>query len=158
VRYLEPDSILELGTGSGLSTAYMMLATPGVRCITLEGCSETARLASQQFQTEGINAEVIVGPFDKTLPGSLAQLHPIEFAFIDGNHRHRHTVGYFRLLIQHCHERSCLAFHDIHWSREMSRAWKTIIADERVTMSIDLFDVGLVFFPEQSKEHFVLRW
>jgi hypothetical protein len=123
------------------------------RCLSLEGCPATARIA---VETIGSGAEVRVGPFDETLPAALAELGRVDFAFVDGNHREEPTLDYFNQIVGHVGETSCLVFHDIHWSRGMEAAWRRIVSDERVTVSIDLFDVGLVFFRDQAKEHFVL--
>jgi len=47
---------------------------------------------------------------------------------------------------------------DIHWSREMNAAWKKIIANKQVTVSIDTFQWGLIFFrKEQKKQDFRIR-
>lgn len=142
----------------GLSTLHMMLGCPEARCITLEGCPETAKVALEQFRLIGLTPEVKAGPFHETLPAVLNQMTTIDFAFIDGNHRERPTLDYFTMIAERCHSRSCLVLHDIHWSAEMASAWKTIAADQRATVTIDLFDLGLVFFREQAKEGFVLRW
>jgi hypothetical protein len=41
----------------------------------------------------------------------------------------------------------------------MEEAWETIKAHERVTVTIDLYNMGLVFLRrEQVPEHFVLRY
>lgn len=157
-QHFKPQSILELGTGSGLSTMYMALGSPQARCITLEGCPETARVASELFSRERIKAEVMVGPFEETLPGALQKLERVDFAFIDGHHRERPTLDNFSAIVAQGHKDSVVVIHDIHWSHEMDWAWKTITDDSRVTVTIDLFDVGLVFFRNQAKEHFVLRW
>jgi hypothetical protein len=36
-----------------------------------------------------------------------------------------------------------LVFDDISWSGGMKRAWKTIILDERVKISVDLRQIGI---------------
>ena len=49
-------------------------------------------------------------------------------------------------------------FDDIHWSQEMENAWLTIKNHPKVTVTIDTFQWGIVFFrAEQEKEHFVIR-
>ena len=35
---------------------------------------------------------------------------------------------------------------DIHWSKEMNQAWKTIKARPEISISIDLFEAGVLFF------------
>jgi hypothetical protein len=51
-------------------------------------------------------------------------------------------------------------FDDIHWSEGMLRAWETIKKDSAVTLSIDLFFIGIVLFKKDIKEkqHFVLEY
>lgn len=57
------------------------------------------------------------------------------------------------------HEKSVFVIDDIYWSPEMKEAWDIIKADERVTVTIDLFYVGLVFFRKgQAKEDFVIKY
>lgn len=157
--HFKPKTILELGTATGLSTMYLARGAPESTCITLEGCPETAQLARSNLHQAGIgNVEVVVGDFAETLPRTLMILENIGFCFIDGNHRERPTLDYFAQIIGHCSEGSVLAFHDIHMSEGMNRAWKTICDHQAATITIDLFDVGLVFFRKQAKQHFTLRW
>jgi hypothetical protein len=41
----------------------------------------------------------------------------------------------------------------------MEEAWEQVKAHPRVTVTIDLYNMGLVFLrSEQAKEHFVLRY
>ena len=45
-----------------------------------------------------------------------------------------------------------------HHSRECERRWKEIVKDPAVTLSVDLYDVGLLFTSKKlSKQHFLLR-
>ena len=37
-----------------------------------------------------------------------------------------------------------LIFDDIHWSPKMTKAWKEIIVDPKVLLSVDLFKLGIV--------------
>jgi hypothetical protein len=51
-------------------------------------------------------------------------------------------------------------FYDIHWSQEMEEAWSEIQEQPSVTLTIDLFFIGLVFFSPDFKEkqHFTIRF
>ena len=61
--------------------------------------------------------------------------------------------------MNHIHEGTVFIFDDIHWSKEMEEAWNEIKQDSRVTISIDLFKIGIVFFRKgQVKQDFVLRF
>jgi predicted O-methyltransferase YrrM len=100
------------------------------------------------------------GDFAETLEPLLQTLPQVDLAFIDGNHRKEPTLQYFQSLLAKTNEQSILIFDDIHWSEEMEAAWEQIKLHPRVTLSIDLFFIGLVFFKKDFKEtqHYSIRF
>ena len=161
VNHFQPRTIVELGTSLGLTTAYLALANSRARVLTFEGCPATAAVARQTFAAVGAkNVEVVEGNLDDTLAPALAALPaPVDFAFFDGNHRYEPTLRYFEQLNRHRTARSLFVLDDIHWSAEMEQAWAAIRRHPDVTLTIDLFYVGLVFFrPNQPRQHFALRF
>lgn len=161
VKRYQPQTILELGTSLGVTTSYLAAAKPDAAVITLEGAPEIANRAKQHFKASELdNIDLIEGNFDNTLPSVLSRLSTVDFVFIDGNHRKEPTLRYFQQLLSHAGNDTVLVFDDIHWSREMEQAWKTIKSHERVRVSIDLFAIGIVFFRQEFKEkqHFVIRF
>lgn len=90
----------------------------------------------------------------------VSEMPRIDLAFIDGNHRKEPTLRYFETILPKTHDGSCIVFDDIHWSSEMEEAWEKIRNDERVTLSIDLFFIGIVFFRKEfrEKQHFSIRF
>jgi len=161
VNYFKPATILELGTSLGITTSYLACGKEDAQVITLEGANAVATIARQHFQSLRLkNIQVVTGNFDDTLPGTLAQLSSIDFAFIDGNHRLQPTLDYFNQLLPKVHEYSVLIFDDIHWSQEMEEAWNTIKAHEQVRLTIDLFFIGIVFFRKENKvkQDFTIRF
>ncbi len=88
----------------------------------------------------------------------LEQTSEVEMVYIDGNHTKNATLSYFNQLLPKVTSQSILIFDDIYWSSEMEDAWEQIKNHPKVTVTIDLFELGIVFFnPELSKENFVLR-
>jgi predicted O-methyltransferase YrrM len=109
-----------------------------------------AQIAGQNYQLLGLkNIILLEGNFDTQLPRWLQQHKSIDFAFIDGNHAFKPTMAYFEAILEAVHENSILVFDDIHWSAEMEEAWAQISAHPRVTLSIDLFFIGVVFFRQE---------
>lgn len=159
VDVLQPSTILEMGTSIGFSGLYLHKARQKAPMITLEGNPFVAHIAHQHF--EQLNAEAIqikVGDFKDTLSESLESLQTVGLAFIDGNHTYEATKDYFEKIFPFVNENSCLIFHDIHWSKGMRKAWDEISKDNRVVFSIDLFEMGLVFFNKGvPKQHFLLK-
>lgn len=159
--HFQAKKILELGTSLGISTLYLAKADHTSKVISLEGSKSIAAVAEQNFRkTACSNIDLITGEFSTTLKSALQKLKIADLIFIDGNHRRTPTIEYFETCLHHCGENSIIVFDDIHWSREMEEAWKTISSHERVTLSLDLFFKGIVFFRSDFhiKQHFVLRW
>lgn len=165
VRFFKPGSILELGTSLGTSSAYMALALQelgaGGKLYSMEGAAPVAALARETFRQLqlGKHIELMEGNFDELLPSWLDQQKTVDLVFIDGNHRYEPTLRYFERCLTKAHNNSVFVFDDIYWSAEMQDAWKKIISHPEVTVSIDLFHLGLVFFrKEQATEHFRLHF
>lgn len=159
VADLNPHNIIELGTCLGITTLYLQKASPAANVYTLEGCPETAGVAGETFKKAGINdVKLLTGNFDNTLPDVINNLSQLDFVFVDGNHQKEATLKYFEWCLPKVHENTLLIFDDIYWSHGMKEAWTEIKANPKVTVTIDLFWIGLVFFkPGQAKEDFLVK-
>ena len=157
-NYFKPENVFEIGTSLGLATSALAFGNKKSSITTLEGCPETANVAKQQFEKFGLkNIDINVGEFSKFL-----HQHPTpniqNLIYFDGNHQKEATLNYFNLLIPTITNDSVWIFDDIHWSTEMEQAWKIIKQHPEVTVTIDTFQWGFVFFrKEQEKEHFTIR-
>lgn len=156
----QPKNIIELGTCLGITTLYLSKASPSSSIITIEGCPETARVAQENFEKLGAdNIDIKVGDFDTLFPQLVAEASAIDFLFIDGNHRKSATLDYFYQSLPKVHDESLLIFDDIYWSEGMKEAWEEIKSHPSVTVTVDLFYIGLVFFKkDQAKENFKIRF
>lgn len=158
VRRFKPDSILELGTSFGISTAYMAKANPSAKIISIEGSSEIAKVARINFKKMNIeNVQLITANFDDVLSTGIEKIQHLDFVFFDGNHKKEATLNYFKQCLIKAHENSIFIFDDIYWSTGMKEAWSEIKQHPKVTITIDCFEMGMVFFKkEHAKEHFTV--
>lgn len=160
INYFQAKTALELGTSLGITTSYLCAANTDCKVTTIEGCAEAATIAQQNWQRMGHkNATQCIGNFDDELPEVLKEIERLDFVFFDGNHQKEPTLNYFNQCMEKRHEKSVFVIDDIYWSPEMKETWELIKADERVTVTIDLFFVGLVFFRKgQAKQDFVIKY
>lgn len=161
VNYYQPKTILELGTSLGITTAYLAAANNNAFVTTMEGSKEISSKATKNFELlELKNIQQIQGNFDITLPALLPKLSNIDFAFLDGNHRYLPTINYFNSILPKISNQTIVILDDIHWSKEMEQAWNEIKNHESVTLSIDLFFIGILFFKSEFKvkQHFTIRF
>jgi predicted O-methyltransferase YrrM len=161
VQYYKPANTVELGTSFGITSSYLSNGNINSMLYTCEGASQIADIARETFTALQIkNVEIVRGDFNNTLPTVFTKIKSVDFAFIDGNHRKEPTLQYFQQLLNHSTAATIFVFDDIHWSTEMEAAWSLIQQDPAVTLTIDLFFIGLVFInPDfKVKQHFTIRF
>ena len=96
--------------------------------------------------------------FNSFLTNSQLPTSNFQLIYFDGNHSKAATLNYFEFLLPTITNETVWIFDDIHWSQEMEEAWEIIKNNPKVTVTIDTFQWGIVFFrTEQEKEHFVIR-
>ena len=161
IAYYKPLQVLEMGTSLGITTCYLAAANSSAHVVTMEGAPNVVMVAKNTFdQLQFNNIEIQEGDFDELLPQYLNNTKQIGVAYVDGNHRYEPTIHYFKLLLEKANEDSILIFDDIHWSEEMEKAWAEIKSHAAVTLTVDLFFIGLVFIrkAQKEKEHFIIRY
>lgn len=161
VQYYKPKQIVELGTSFGISSSYMACGNKESELHTFEGAPSIAFIAKENFSSLGLkNIKIHEGDFNKTVSPVLEILNKIDLAFVDGNHRKEPTLQYFHKLLTHASPSTILIFDDIHWSEEMEDAWQQIQQHPEVTLTIDLFFIGLAFInPDfKVKQQFQIRF
>lgn len=157
-RYFDFNSALELGTSLGLASQAIALGKPSIELHTIEGCPETSKFAKRELEFRHLNqVNFHIGDFDQIIQEKFCSTS-FDLIYFDGNHTKDATLRYFELLLSSAHNDSVWIFDDIHWSKEMEEAWEIIQKNNRVTVTIDTYQWGFVFFrKEQEKEHFILR-
>ena len=159
-----PLQILELGTSLGITTAY--LASPDSRnnVRTYEGSGEVLKVAQGIWRALKLeNISWVEGNIDDTLlPSDLSLLYNaparVDIAYVDANHTYEATKRYADFLLERLNQKGVLAIDDIHYSEEMERAWQELKLDPRVTTTMDLYHLGLIFVdPHYLKRHYKIR-
>lgn len=159
-RYFDARTVLELGTSLGITTLYLARGAENGTVHTIEGCPQTYRIAQHHFeQLKQANIDPVLGSFQRRLPELLQRIGKVDLVFLDGHHARQPTLDHFDRCLARSHDDTVFVLDDIHWSRDMEEAWNTVKAHPRVTITIDLYNMGLVFLRAgQAREHFTLRY
>lgn len=153
-----PLKILELGTSLGITTAYLAAADSRNSVRTYEGSKAVLQIAQGVWKALKMeNIEWVEGNIDDTLCGNNDQTR-LDLAYVDANHTYDATMRYADLLLGRMDEKGIVVLDDIHFSEQMERAWETLKTDPRVTTSMDLYSMGLLFVdPHYLKRHYIIR-
>lgn len=152
VRYLEPETVLTFGRLSALNTSALALGNLQTKVYLEQSPDFLETLNSmgvvnvnmirhngeEEEQYERLNTGFVYYGLDDFGDGSWNNLED-GFAEVD--------------------EDVVLVFEGIHHSRHTEAAWEAIKASEDVSISMDLYCIGLVFFRDGiEKQDFVLKY
>jgi predicted O-methyltransferase YrrM len=140
-----------------VTTAYLASACSRNRVVTLEGSEAVLRVA--QGVWKALRLENIAwqeGNIDDTL--YIYAREKLDLVYLDANHTYDATMRYAAFLLPRLTEKGVLVIDDIHYSKEMERAWLALRDDPRVTTSMDLYHCGLLFVdPHYLKRNYRIR-
>lgn len=153
--WYRPGTVLEFGSGLGISTAYLAAGSVNTRIITVEGSPEKHACAVENFPDElSGRVDFVQGSFDDHFKMMLNRAGERTIIFIDGDHRYRSTIDKVMAFLNKELQETMIILDDIYWSADMERAWKECLMDERVALSLDLFHFGiLIRRPAISRQH-----
>ncbi len=137
VNRFQPEVVVEVGTGSGLSMQYMAAAKRSAWCVTFD--RELLPYVTERLKPSGIEYRKLPDEPGTVLQG-FSEIGLLHIA---------HTDAYREVFDEawaHLSARSLVVVEGIHDSKEKLAWWKSIVADERVGMTLDLYDMGVVFF------------
>ncbi len=159
MNFLKCRNAIELGTSLGLNTLYLAKVSKDVRITSIEGSKALYDFAQHLAEKNTIsNIRFIHSVFEEALPKVLDEITEIDLLYIDGNHTYDATLQYFKQALEKKHNNSVFIFDDIYWSKGMTKAWEEIKKHPSITLSIDTFYSGMVFFKEEIKEKVDLRF
>ncbi|MGL5938098.1 MAG: hypothetical protein ACRCZY_01540 [Phocaeicola sp.] len=136
VNYYQPNTLIEVGVGDGSSISYM-------RAANLKMCSTALK---------GRELQMMVGRLQKTLE----EYKTVSFLHIG------HTPYYkeaFEQALPYVDSHSLFIVGGIYKSKEKRAWWRQIKEDDRVGITFDLYDVGLLFFDKKRyKQHYKINF
>lgn len=153
-------SIVEFGTSLGISALYMAAGSPESVVYTMEGCPVTSEIAKKNFPDAGVNnIKLLTGSFEDIVPEIIGTGIKPGMVFIDGNHRKKPVIDYFRKMASVSDSKTVIIIDDIYSSKGMKEVWNEIKTFDKVTLTIDIHRMGIVFFREGiNRNDYIIRY
>lgn len=155
-------NLLEIGTSAGFETQYMAFANQKARGITIALSAELTETVQkfQEFNKKlGLkNIELrTLKPHDTTekIINGLDSLDFVYFNECTGNLK---VIDLFEQCFSKINNGSIFVLNKIHINSEKKNAWAKIRMYPEVSVTIDLYDIGIVIFnPELEKNNYIIR-
>ena len=136
VNYFHPSTWMEVGEGNGDAMRYMRAARPSMMSVSLKGDDKD---------------EII-----RRMKVELGRMEKVDFLHIGPTPYYKEV---FEAVYPYLHEQSCVVMGDIYASEERKEGWKELIQDERVRISFDLYDIGLLLFEaKRFKQDYIVNF
>lgn len=158
--FLQPKTIVELGTSLGIGTMYLSQGCPNAKIITVEGCNETLNIAKKNFKNFNFNNIVPINAnFNDVLDDILQKNTDTGLIFVDGNHTYKDTINYYSAICKFNNKKIVAIFDDINWSQGMTKAWREIQTAPQTIVAIETARMGIVFFDDNlTKKNYCTRF
>lgn len=157
-NYFKPRDILQIGTRAGISTLYLTSYATGLRCVALEENPALAELTEEALARRGRNpVDLRMGDYEATLPRALADMGRVDlvsFASVAGLAEPRRL---FDACAGYADANTVCVFEGIRRNRKSRAFWDEIRALSGVTVSLDLYAMGIVLFnPKLHKRDYIV--
>jgi len=153
VHKYKPDTLLELGDSLGISALYQATPNPHVPLLTLAANTTLGNAAGNYFKRLGTrNIQVLAGDFSKNISTAIQQLNSVEQLFFNGFWGKTATLSYFEACLAAMPSNAIFIFRSPYASKDTQTFWETIKKHEKVRLSIDIYDLGFLFFRSEQKE------
>lgn len=160
--WMHAETIVEIGTSAGLTTAYLAKADSRAQVYSFGGEEPLLSVACGVWKELDIrNITAIAGnvadALRKWIDGEDSK-RVINLAFMGLDDTGDEALRYFDLLAAHANEDSIFVLDDIRCTRQAYHVWKVISNRECVTATFDLGRMGMVFFDSHlPKQRFGIR-
>lgn len=146
VHYLQAKNILEINSGTGINSLFLMAPSSRIRCISQEENEEKIAVAKRlQKQTNRKSVAVSL------LSDCERECYDAIFIDLGGSY-----IPDIHTLVELSHSGTFWVLHSIKKGRG-KQFWGEIVHDVRTRITFDLKDTGIVFLrPDFHKEHYLV--
>ncbi|MDR0843909.1 MAG: SAM-dependent methyltransferase [Tannerella sp.] len=150
-NYCHPLSLLTIGSSLGLIPFYLTGYASGLRCITLEREAELAAVADCLLKKEHAPVEIYTGSYEEQLPKALSALGQVDCLYLEKELDAGMLNRFFEQCLPFMKDETICIVGGIHASSAKRQCWQNLCKHPRITVSIDLCTMGLLFL--QPKLH-----
>jgi len=159
VHLYKPKTILSIGTNLGIASLYQATPNSKAQLINLETSIPLAQQTTFFLKQLGIkNIQVTGGSITEVLPSVLKKLTTIDQVYFNDFWGTELTTNYFDTCSSYFTPNTIFIFREPYASDERLAFWQTIKAHNKVKLSIDLYDLGFLFFRSEQKERVCLNF
>lgn len=159
-NYFKSKNILQVGTTTGISTLYLTSYASGLRCVALENIPAFSTIIQQAFAKLARNPiDLRIGDYTDIFPKALEEMGNIDFLFFNTPYESDSNRQWIRESLRYVHDHSVLVIEGINSNVCMRTFWEEIKASPKVSVTLDLFSLGIVLFDKRlHKKNYIANF
>jgi|GEM_PF-1235025 len=152
------EYMVETGFCGDPDSAYLAHVTSSAHCLCLSCNNDFTAYGKAFFKTLNVpNVECLTCNQVLHLQQALAKLPHLDFAVFNSNMDTQFQLDCFQACLEKKHQHSIFVMKQIH-SKNMDKVWNTVKNNPEVSVSLDLFSIGILLFrPDLQKRKYILR-
>jgi len=164
VNNAQPTSIIEVGRVIGLTTAYLAAPCKKVPVISIDVKRDqnlsdfTSLMLKQHAPNVELHEEEVVNCLDEALlrvekEERLFILFRLELFEVEV------AMQIFKKLIKVTNSQSIIVMTGIHASKALNRLWKDYIKSDKISVTFDLYELGVMYFDHSyAKQNYLINF
>lgn len=148
-NYFKSKNILQIGSSMGISTLYLTSYAQNLNCKVLENNQEYADVTKLAIEkSKRNNVEIIEGKYEDLLPKVLSEMGEVDLVYFNMENKQDIELFYDECR-KYVNQNTVFVFDGIKDNKHMRSFWKNACASDDVTVSMDLYSTGLLFFNQK---------
>ena len=158
VEFYKPSYILEVGSSLGITTAFLAAPNQNNLVYTIDSNQHLALIAQQTLKQLNLDNVTILTADNHSL-NTIAN-YERKYGLILFNISLEDSLDIFTSLETLINEESIIVVTGINKNLNNKLSWEKIKEQRTITMSIELFEMGFLFFRKEilKKQHFKVRF
>ncbi|WP_280744540.1 MULTISPECIES: SAM-dependent methyltransferase [unclassified Parabacteroides] len=149
-NHFNAESILQVGSTAGLSMLYLSSHAPNRLCVSLETNPALVPIAKWVYEkADRTDIDQRTGDLSEMLRRALVEMKNPDIIYFNVCHEQSDPVALFNSCVRYLHTGSVIVFEGIRMNQRMRDSWKEISSHSIVSVSIDLYSMGILFFNER---------
>lgn len=157
VNFFKPKKLLQIGSPAGIASLYLTAYASDVKAIVLEKDTASAETTKWSLQKYHSKVQLCLGDYEQTLPAALQDLGKVDFVFFQASQEKEKNRFFLEETMKHIHPDTVFFLEGIRGNQEMRTLWQEICNRKEVSLTFDLFHIGIVIFqPRFHKKNYML--
>lgn len=155
VNHFKPATILQIGGSTGLMSLYLAMASKNTDCYVLgeSGLLDLISPVKEEYNLS--NLHLWENDYQQSITALKNKKRTIDVIFINIGQDADKTKAVYQMIKPFIGEKTIVIIDAIRSKRAMKSFWKELKKDGKVSVTMDLVALGLVFYDEKlTKRHY----